>query len=122
MSTSFRTLAIAAARAAGALLRQHFGSNHRFELKSGFRDLVTEFDRRAEEIIVEIIQKECPEHSILTEEASVAPHQDSLYEWIIDPIDGTTNFAHGFPFFSVSIALYRERQPVVGVVYDPIHE
>ncbi|MDW8141705.1 MAG: inositol monophosphatase family protein, partial [Candidatus Bipolaricaulota bacterium] len=96
--------------------------NHRFELKSGFRDLVTEFDRRAEEIIVEIIQKECPKHSILTEEASVAPNQNSRYQWIIDPIDGTTNFAHGFPFFSVSIALYREREPLVGVVYNPIHE
>ncbi|MEM4284083.1 MAG: inositol monophosphatase family protein [Candidatus Caldarchaeum sp.] len=122
MSKSFRSLAIAAAREAGALLREHFGRNHRFELKSGFRDLVTEFDRRAEEIIVRIIQKEYPEHSLLTEEASVAPHQNSRYQWIIDPIDGTTNFAHGFPFFSVSIALYREHEPLVGVVYNPIHD
>ncbi|MCI2429822.1 inositol monophosphatase [Candidatus Acetothermia bacterium] len=121
MSKSFRSLAIAAAREAGALLRENFGQNHRFQLKSGFRDLITEFDRRAEEIIVKVIQKQCPDHSILTEEASVAPHQNSHYQWIIDPIDGTTNFAHGFPFFGVSIALYRGREPLVGVVYNPIH-
>ncbi len=110
-----------AAQEAGALLRENFGKNHRFQTKSGFRDLVTEFDRRAEAVIVAIIKENCPHHSILTEEASVAPHADSLYQWIIDPLDGTTNFAHGFPFFAVSIALYKENEPLVGVVYNPIH-
>jgi fructose-1,6-bisphosphatase/inositol monophosphatase family enzyme len=80
------------------------------------------FDRRAEEIIVSLIQKEFPQHSILTEEGSVSPKDTASYQWIIDPIDGTTNFAHGFPFFAVSIALYYEGEPVVGVVYNPIHD
>jgi myo-inositol-1(or 4)-monophosphatase len=117
-----KTLAIEAAHQAGKLLRENFRQGHSFALKSGFRDLVTEFDRRAEEIIVSLIQKEFPQHSILTEEGSVSPKDTASYQWIIDPIDGTTNFAHGFPFFAVSIALYYEGEPVVGVVYNPIHD
>lgn len=117
-----KTLAIEAAHQAGKLLRENFRHGHHFDLKSGFRDLVTEFDRRAEEIIVSLIRKNFPEHSILTEEGSVRPTDTAPYQWIIDPIDGTTNFAHGFPFFAVSIALYEEDEPLVGVVYNPIHD
>ncbi|MFN4217679.1 MAG: inositol monophosphatase family protein [Candidatus Bipolaricaulia bacterium] len=117
-----KTIAIEAAHQAGKLLRQNFRHSHRFELKSGFRDLVTEFDRRAEEIIVSLIRKHCPDHSILTEEGSVHPTDTSPYQWIIDPIDGTTNFAHGFPFFAISIALYHKDDALVGVVYNPIHD
>lgn len=117
-----KALAIEAAHQAGKLLRENFRHGHTFELKSGFRDLVTEFDRRAEEIIVSLIRKDFPEHSILTEEGSVRPTDTAPYQWIIDPIDGTTNFAHGFPFFAISIALYNEDEPLVGVVYNPIHD
>lgn len=120
--SAFRELAVRAAHGAGALLRENFGGNQSFQTKSGFRDLVTEFDRRAEALIVQLIAREFPEHSVLTEEASVTPNQKSLYQWIIDPLDGTTNFAHGFPFFAVSIALYRQSEPLVGVVYHPIHD
>lgn len=118
----FKKLAIEAAYQAGKLLRHNFHHGHRFELKSGFRDLVTEFDRRAEELIVSLIQKNFPQHSILTEEGSVRPTNTSPYQWIIDPIDGTTNFAHGFPFFAVSIGLYYKDEALVGVVYNPIHD
>ncbi len=118
---AIKTVALQAAQQAGELLRENFRQGHRFELKSGFRDLVTEFDRRAEEIIVSLIRKSFPEHSILTEEGSVHPTDTSPYQWIIDPIDGTTNFAHGFPFFAVSIALYHRDEALLGVVYNPIH-
>lgn len=118
----YKALAIEAAHQVGKLLRANFRHSHRFELKSGFRDLVTEFDRRAEEIIVSFIQKNFPEHSILTEEGSVRPTDTAPYQWIIDPIDGTTNFAHGFPFFAISIALYYKDEALVGVVYNPIHD
>ncbi|MCX8103835.1 MAG: inositol monophosphatase, partial [Candidatus Bipolaricaulota bacterium] len=120
--SQYKTLAIEAAHQAGKLLRQNFRHSHRFELKSGFRDLVTEFDRRAEEIIVSLIKKNFPEHSILTEEGSVRPTDASPYHWIIDPLDGTTNFAHGFPFLAVSIALYYKDDALIGVVYNPIHD
>lgn len=116
-----KTLALEAAQQAGALLRENFGYAHRFVLKSSFRDLVTECDRRAEELIVSKIQRTFPTHSILTEEGSVRPTGTASYQWIIDPLDGTTNFAHGFPFFAVSIALYRKDEALVGVVYNPIH-
>jgi myo-inositol-1(or 4)-monophosphatase len=118
----FTPLAIEAAHQAGKLLRDNFRHGHSFALKSGFRDLVTEFDRRAEEIIVSLIQKEFPQHSILTEEGSVRPTDTASYQWIIDPIDGTTNFAHGFPFFAVSIALYYQDEALLGVVYNPVHD
>ncbi len=117
-----KTVALEAAQQAGELLRENFRQGHRFALKSGFRDLVTEFDCRAEEIIVSLIQKTFPQHSILTEEGSVHPADTSPYQWIIDPIDGTTNFAHGFPFFAVSIGVYCEGEALLGVVYNPIHD
>jgi myo-inositol-1(or 4)-monophosphatase len=120
--SAFTALAVEAAQTAGTLLRKNFHHGHRFALKSGFRDLVTEFDRRAEEIIVSLIRKSFPEHSILTEEGSVCPIDTAPYQWIIDPLDGTTNFAHGFPFFAISIALYYEDEALVGVVYNPIHD
>lgn len=119
---TFTALAVKAAQQAGALLRENFHHSHQFALKSGFRDLVTEFDHQAEKIIIGLIQKKFPQHSILTEEGSVRPTHDSPHQWIIDPIDGTTNFAHGFPFFAVSIALYHKDEAVVGVVYNPIHD
>ncbi len=118
----FTTLSIEAAHQAGKLLRDNFRHGHSFEVKSGFRDLVTKFDHHAEEIIVSLIKKHFPEHSILTEEGSVRPTDTAPYQWIIDPIDGTTNFAHGLPFFAISIGLYYQDEALVGVVYNPIHD
>lgn len=120
--SQFTTLAVEAAQHAGALLRENFRHGHHFELKSSFRDLVTEFDRHAEKVIVGLIKKTFPNHSILAEEGSVRPDNRASYQWIIDPLDGTTNFAHGFPFFAVSIALYQKDEALLGVVYNPIHD
>ena len=108
------------ARQAGDVLREGFG-NVRHVQQKGVIDLVTEFDRRAEEIIVPAIQKEFPSHAILAEESG-HNHTVSEYQWVIDPLDGTTNFAHGIPIFSVSIALLKNDSPIAGVAYDPLRD
>ena len=105
------------ARQAGAVLMGGYGKVRHVQQK-GAIDLVTEFDKRSEEAILSSIQREFPDHAILAEESG---HHESIseYQWLIDPLDGTTNFAHGIPIFSVSIGLLRNNLPVVGVVYDP---
>jgi myo-inositol-1(or 4)-monophosphatase len=105
------------ARQAGAVLMSGYGNVHHIQQK-GAIDLVTEFDRRSEEIIVSFIQQEFPDHAILAEESG-RNAAISDYQWVIDPLDGTTNFAHGIPIFSVSIGLLKDSNPVLGVVYDP---
>jgi len=105
------------ARQAGAILMEGFGNVRHIQQK-GAIDLVTEFDKRSEEIIISVIQKEFPDHAILAEESG-QNNTISEYQWVIDPLDGTTNFAHGIPIFSVSIGLLKNNSPIVGVVYDP---
>jgi myo-inositol-1(or 4)-monophosphatase len=83
-------------------------------------DLVTEADRAAEETIVSVIRDTFPRHDILAEEADHG-HCASAYRWIIDPLDGTTNYTHGFPWFAVSIALEVAGEVRLGVVYNPFH-
>lgn len=117
------TIAVRAAKEAGALLRERFGNPGNIEHK-GAIDLVTEMDRRAEELIVGLVTEHFPTHSILAEESgettrSAAAGNDSA-RWIIDPLDGTTNYAHSFPFFSVSIALEINSTVTLGVVYNPM--
>lgn len=92
--------------------------NVRHIRQKGAIDLVTEFDKRSEELILSFLQQEFPDHSILAEESG-RNETISEYQWLIDPLDGTTNFAHGIPIFSVSIGLLRNNVPLVGVVYDP---
>lgn len=105
------------ARQAGAVLMEGFGNVRHIQQK-GAIDLVTEFDRRSEEVVISAIQQRFPDHAILAEESG---HHEliSEYQWVIDPLDGTTNFAHAIPVFSVSIGLLRNNSPVAGVVYDP---
>jgi myo-inositol-1(or 4)-monophosphatase len=105
------------ARQAGAVLMGGYG-NVRHVQQKGVIDLVTEFDRRSEEVILSFLQKEFPDHAILAEESG-RNETVSEYQWLIDPLDGTTNFAHGIPIFCVSIGLLKNNVPVVGVVYDP---
>lgn len=108
------------ARQAGAVLMNGYG-NVRHIRQKGVIDLVTEFDKKSEELILSFIQQEFPDHSILAEESG--RHETiSEYRWLIDPLDGTTNFAHGIPIFSVSIGLLRNNVPLVGVVYDPFRD
>jgi myo-inositol-1(or 4)-monophosphatase len=97
---------------------EHFGQRHRADHK-GEIDLVTEIDRRSEEIILRAIGEAYPDHLILTEEGP-GREGESSFRWIVDPLDGTTNYAHGYPCFSVSIALEQNAEIVLGVIYDPV--
>ncbi|MCU0914699.1 MAG: inositol monophosphatase [Planctomycetes bacterium] len=113
-------IAEAIARRAGAIVREGLGRVHPVRQK-GAIDFVTEFDQRAEELIVSSLQREFPEHAILAEESGHHPRTGE-YQWVVDPIDGTTNFAHGLPLFAISLGLLRGNVPVAGVIYDPRHE
>jgi myo-inositol-1(or 4)-monophosphatase len=108
------------ARMAGELIREHYGPQQEVEHK-GAVDLVTRVDRLSEQAIVDALRSAFPEHPILTEEGTSWADRSPL-RWIIDPLDGTTNFAHGFPVFAVSIALEQDGQIVLGVVYDPLRD
>lgn len=112
--------AIETAREAGGLLLEKFGRNIKVSLK-GDINLVTEADLASERLIIERIKSHYPQHSILAEESgeAVIIGGTNKWKWIIDPLDGTTNFAHGYPCFCVTIALEHEGKIVVGVTYDP---
>ena len=110
--------AVNAALVAGRLLRGRLGMAGKVEFK-GDVDIVTEMDRISEARIIEEIRKNFPGHGILTEE-SAEISSASGQRWIIDPIDGTTNYSHGFPFFCVSIAFEDSGTVLLGVVYDPM--
>lgn len=108
-----------AAREAGRFLKLGVGKVRNIEVKAGDkRNLVSEMDKGAEERIISIIRRNYPGHAILAEESggSLAPAE---YRWIIDPLDGTTNYLHGVPIFSVSIGIERRGELIAGVVYDP---
>jgi myo-inositol-1(or 4)-monophosphatase len=108
------------ARRAGALLREGYDGDPDVDLK-GEIDLLTDYDLRSEELLVEGIQSAFPQDAILAEEGG--EHDGSQVQWLIDPLDGTTNFSHGVPVFVVSIACRREDEIFCAVVYDPMqHE
>lgn len=109
--------AIETAREAGQILLEKFGRNIKIS-KKGDIDLVTEADLASEKLIVEKIKSYYPKHSILAEESG-ANDVVSEFKWIIDPLDGTTNYAHGYPCFCVTIALEHQGKIVIGVTYDP---
>jgi myo-inositol-1(or 4)-monophosphatase len=100
------------------VLRDGFGRRHRIEYK-GESDLVTEADKEAERKIEEILREGFPDHGMLTEESGETESQGDA-RWIVDPLDGTTNYAHGVPFFCTSIALERAGEVILGVVHDPM--
>jgi myo-inositol-1(or 4)-monophosphatase len=116
--------AIQTAREAGGVLAEKFGRAIQI-MNKGDIDLVTEADIAAERLIIERIRSYHPRHAILTEETgdvAEAGGADAEYKWIIDPLDGTTNYAHGYPVFCVSVALEHKGRVVVGVVYDPLRD
>lgn len=115
-----RELIESVAREAGILLRERLHEDHTVGYK-GENDLVTETDRLSEALILRRIAEVFPDHAILAEE-SPERHTGSDFRWIIDPLDGTTNYAHGFPFFCVSIALEVEGVVRLGAVYNPIQD
>lgn len=117
-------IATTAARAAGQILRDGWGKPHDIQFKGAANaanatNLVTEVDRAAEKTILAQLRAATPDWSILTEESG-AFGSDAKFRWVIDPLDGTTNYAHHFPYFSVAIGLEENGETVVGVVYDPI--
>ncbi|MCL2761265.1 MAG: inositol monophosphatase [Desulfuromonadales bacterium] len=112
---NFLKIAISAAEKAGEIQRSKVYGNVGISFK-GENNLVTEVDKESEKLIVGIIKEAFPDHDILAEENSYN-FLGSRYKWIIDPLDGTTNFAHGFPWFAVSIALEMDKEVVLGVVY-----
>ncbi|MBT9582191.1 inositol monophosphatase [bacterium] len=109
-----------AARAAGEIIRLRFGTRVGVHHK-GPIDLVTEVDLACERLILDILQKDWPDHDILGEEGGRTGHGQGPL-WIVDPLDGTRSFAHGYPFVSVSIGLEIEGKVRLGVVYDPIRD
>lgn len=108
-----------AAQEAGKIIRDNFQGNFKVENKDTINNLVTEVDKLAEKRVIEVIKQYYPEHSIISEEIGELK-QDSEYDWIIDPIDGTVNFAHGIPLCCVSIAVMHKGQLQLGVVYNPM--
>lgn len=111
-------VALAAAQTAGQILRRGFGKTQRISHK-GLVNLVTDQDRRSEEAIVRIIQSAFPGHAILAEESGCTG-SNAEHRWIVDPLDGTTNYAHGYPVFCVSIAYERQGEVEIGVILDPL--
>jgi myo-inositol-1(or 4)-monophosphatase len=115
-----KDFAINLAREAGTLLTGKFNSKHEIHYK-GEINLVTEADKMSEDLIIAAINSSFPDHGILSEE-SPAQNLRAKLRWIIDPLDGTTNYAHGYPVFCVSIALENEGVIVLGVIYDPLRQ
>ncbi len=111
------------ARRAGELLREGFGTAFDIDIKpgAGRHNLVTEYDQAAEKLIVDALREEFPEHAVLAEEGGEMLADDpEAVRWIIDPLDGTVNFAHGIPLFSVSIAAQKKGEILCGAVYQPM--
>jgi myo-inositol-1(or 4)-monophosphatase len=115
------TQAESIARRAGAILRDRVGQTHDIRFK-GTIDMVTEADQASEALIVAELRSTFPTHGLLSEEGSGYESSESSLRWVVDPLDGTTNFAHGLPTFAVSIGLEDASTPVLGVIYDPMRD
>ena len=113
-----KRIAVAAAFAGGRTLLFHYGNRFRIEKKSA-NDLVTEADLASERVVIDTISNAFPDHTVVAEESGERPGSDS-FSWLIDPLDGTTNFAHGIGLFAVSIAFVHQGVPEVGVVLNPV--
>ncbi len=116
----FVDIAKEAARAAGKILIDNLGKINKIEYKAR-NDLITEVDIESEKTIVNMIRDRYPDHSLIAEEGTLVK-SSSEYRWIVDPLDGTMNYAHTYPFFCVSIALERKGEVICGVVYDPVKD
>jgi len=114
-------IATEAANAGGTILKKYWGKLKEIEEKRP-GDLVTQADKEAEVAVIAVIQRHFPTHSILAEESGAVGLQDSKFLWAIDPLDGTTNFTHQYPFSAVSVALLIDGIPSVGAIYDPFHD
>src|SRR5690348_18504462 len=114
-------IAIRAARKAGDLIVRYVDRVDTLTVKAKERnDFVSEVDRQAEDAIAQIIRESYPDHAILGDESGTRGGRDADWTWVIDPLDGTTNFLHGFPVFSVSIAIKHRGKLEHGVIFDPL--
>jgi len=117
----FVNIAVRAARKAGDIILRYIDRAPQLDVDAKSRnDFVSEVDRRCETAIIDVIRNAYPGHAILAEESG--RHDGSEYEWVIDPLDGTTNFLHGFPQYAVSIACKHKGEIAHGVVYDPLKQ
>jgi myo-inositol-1(or 4)-monophosphatase len=118
MASPERRVAVEAAKAAGRLLLSEWPASRRIRYKGHPTNLVTEMDARAEGVVLDALRAAFPDDAILSEEAGAIDGRSGR-RWIVDPLDGTTNYAHGLPLFGVSIALEVDKRVALGVVYDP---
>ena len=116
---TIKTALLEATHAAGDIIKSRFQSGFQVHNKPGINNLVTEVDLAAEAAIIEVISRHFPDHSVLCEESG-AVARDSEFQWIADPIDGTTNFAHGVPLCCVSIAVKKGDDLLAGAIYNPM--
>ncbi len=119
---SWLEVATEAAQAGGSVLRQYWGRLEEVREKGRPGDLVTDADRHGEAAILQVLRRYAPDHDILAEESGLLGRQQSPFLWAIDPLDGTTNYAHQYPWFAVSIGLLVEGVPQLGVVYNPVSD
>ena len=113
-------IAVKAARRAGSIINRAALDRTQLEIRSKrANDFVTQVDKAAETAIIDVIRQAFPDHAILAEESGSLPGDKAEYRWVIDPLDGTTNFIHGFPQYCVSIALQHRGATAHGVIYDP---
>ncbi len=116
-----RTIATEAAHIAGEILRHYFTRPLNVQTKSNAFDLVTQADFEADAAITEFIAQKCPGHAFWTEESGES-NPRAEYIWLVDPLDGTTNFVHRYPHFCVAIALLHHQKPVLAVTFDPVRD
>lgn len=112
--------AIDAARQAGRAIAERYPTSPRVTIK-GCRDLVSEADMEAQELILDLIRTRFPDHAVVSEESGKSTISKG-YTWVVDPLDGTTNYVHHHPVFAVSIALLKDGAPIIGVIHDPSRE
>lgn len=119
---SFVQIGVLLAQTGGEVLQQFWGNLSDVRDKEVAGDIVTEADKESERRIIELLHQKCPSHSILAEESGKSAKADADFLWVIDPLDGTINYAHQFPLVSVSVALLYCGNPLVGVVYNPFYQ
>ncbi len=109
-------------QAGGNILKQYWGKISDICQKDHKSDLVTEADKASEEVLIAAIHSQFPSHGILAEESGLIKNRDNEFLWVIDPLDGTTNYTHQYPFVCVSVGLLHRDHPIIGIVYNPITE
>ncbi len=117
----FLDVATEAALTGGAILQTYWGKLENIQEKGRPGDLLTEADKAAEAAVLDVLQRHFPNHQVLAEESGYQGDRQSRYLWAIDPLDGTTNYAHQYPFWATSVALLIDGVPQVGAIFDPSH-